>query len=360
MNSEEYMKRALELAGKANPSPNPRVGAVLVKNGRIVGEGFHKKRGLPHAEMEAFSDADEDPRGAELYVTLEPCCHRKKLTPPCTDAIISKGISKVYVAAEDPNPMVSGKGIKKLRKNGIEVNLGLMKNQAEELNSGYSKWIRTGLPLVMLKMAATADGKTAAPDGSSKWISAKESRILVRKWRSESDAVMVGGETARKDNPSLLPGEKSLSVPYRVIVSGSLNLSPDLKLFGYKDGKTIVVTLEDAPEEKAESLSKYAEIIRCGRGKVDLKILMKVLGKKGITSILLEGGSGLAGSAFDSRIIDRVAFFIAPKILGGEDSKTLVGGIGIPKISEAVSLQDMKGKRCGRDFLLTARLDGGF
>ncbi len=355
---EFYMKWAINLAKKANPSPNPRVGAVLVRGGKVLGKGFHMRRGLPHAELEAINSAKnrELLRGATLYTTLEPCCHTKKLTPPCTDAIIDSGIRKVFVAMRDPNPEVSGKGIEILKENGIDARVGLLEEEAKSMNKGYIKWIRAGIPFVLLKMAATADGKTAAPDRSSKWISCSESRKLVRQWRSEFDAVMVGAETARQDNPSLLVSPDSGHNPFRIIVSGSLSLPCSLKVLNYNDGKTVIATTEDAPPDKIRCISEKAEPLLCGKGRVDMKTMLRKLGRMGITSILLEGGSELAGSAVEAGIVDEVAFFISPKIIGGKNSKPVVGGAGRGTMADALPLTDVKMTKIGTDFLLTAKL----
>lgn len=358
MKAEACMRRAIALAKKAKPSPNPRVGAVLVREKEVIGEGYHKKRGLPHAEIEAFrSIADKKLlEGATLYVTLEPCCHTKKLTPPCTDAITESGIKKVFVAMLDPNPQVSGKGVEILRENGIDVDVGMLEEEARSVNRGYIKWIKTGVPFVLLKMAATADGKTAAPDKSSKWVSSDESRNLVKQWRSEFDAVMVGAETARQDNPSLLAFPDSEHNPYRIIVTSSLSLPDSLRILNYNDGKTIIATAEDAPAEKKELISEEAKFLHCGKGRVDMKILMNKLGEMGITSVLLEGGSELAGSAVEEKVVDEVAFFISPKIMGGRDSKPVIGGAGLGTMSDALPLKDMNLRKIGIDYLLTAKL----
>ncbi len=310
---EKYMRLALVLAkkGEGLTSPNPAVGAVIVKNGRIVGRGYHKKCGLPHAEVNALNEAGDKAKGATLYVTLEPCNHFGR-TPPCADAIIRAEIKRVVAAMKDPNPVNNGRGIRKLEKNGIETLCGVLEGEARALNKPFIKFITTGMPYLTVKMAESLDGKIATKTGDSKWISDEDSRRYVRSLRSKSDAVMVGINTFIKDNPTLLGGGANGKQPVRIIVGG--------------------------------------------RGRVDLKNLLKKLGKMGIINILAEGGGELVGSLVEKRLVDRFLFFVAPKIIGGRDAITPVEGDGIRRIDEALILGDMKVRKFKRDILIEAEV----
>lgn len=358
------MRLALSLAKKGRTSPNPKVGCVIARGSRILGTGYHKKAGLPHAEIEALNDAKrkgKDVRDATMYLTLEPCSSwwKGKRTPPCTGTVLKSQVSRLVVAMKDPNPKVSGRGIAFLRKNGVKVEAGLLEEEAKGLNGAYVKWIRTGIPFVAMKMAMSTDGKIATRTGDSKWVSGEESRKLVHKMRSESDAVMVGAGTVKKDNPRLTARIRGGHNPIRVIVDSDLCLDPHSKFMD--DGEVIIATTEIAKKQKSKSKtgkfeSHGARILFCGKHEVDLKKLMRELGKLGVQSVLMEGGSELNGSAIEAGIVDRVYFFIAPKIIGGRDVKGPVGGRGIEKMSRALKLKDMKIEKIGEDWLLSAGL----
>ncbi|OIO79073.1 MAG: riboflavin biosynthesis protein RibD [Candidatus Omnitrophica bacterium CG12_big_fil_rev_8_21_14_0_65_43_15] len=304
MQDKKYMRRALELAQRATgrTSPNPMVGAVIVKNGKIVGEGYHKKAGTSHAEIHAIRQAGARAKGATLYVTLEPCCTFGK-TPPCTGAIIRAGIRKVVIAATDPNPSHGCKGIKILRNNNIKVKTGILEKESRALNEAFEKYITTGMPFVILKMAQSLDGKIATKAGESKWISCEKSRKLVHKLRQQVDAVMVGANTARVDKPRLKEAKLRVIVP---------------------------------------------------AGRVDLKKFLKGLKKKHITSILCEGGGELAASLLKEGLVDKIMFFIAPKIIGGRRAKTSVEGEGITRMADALKLKDISVSKIGADLLVEA------
>ncbi len=343
-----YMARALDLAklGVGYVNPNPPVGAVIVKENKIIGEGYHKKYGDTHAEIDAFNNAIEPVEGATMYVTLEPCSHFGK-APPCVKTIINKGIKKVVVAVKDPNPLVAGKGIEILRENGIEVITGVLEDKAKKLNEIFMKFITTRLPFCTLKTAMTLDGKIAAYTGDSRWITNKKSREYVHKMRHKYSSIMVGIGTVLVDNPLLTTRLENIDGknPIRVVVDTKGSIPLDAKVLQCNENtKTIIATTEAIGKEKVKSIEKTgAEIIitPLKNNKVDLLYLVKILGEKKIDSILLEGGSNLNYSALQEGIVDKIVSFIAPKIIGGSLSKTPVGGEGIPYMKDAISLKDI-------------------
>jgi diaminohydroxyphosphoribosylaminopyrimidine deaminase/5-amino-6-(5-phosphoribosylamino)uracil reductase len=349
-----FMKRAFILAKKADPYPNPKVGAVLVKNGRIIGEGFHRKAGMPHAEIEAMEDAGrrgEEVKGAALYVTLEPCSHKNKRTPPCTKAIIGSGIGMVIYAMKDPNPLV--RGAAELKKAGIRVTGPTDSKKAASMNGKYAARI-SSKQFVAIKMAMSADGKTATRTGDSRWIGCKEERDFVGRLRSEFDAVMVGAGTIIKDDPRLtarVPGGRD---PLRIIIDGRLNIPKSAGILHNRDGKTIIAACEKAPAERIRDFAEQSEahVFVCGKGEVDLKALTEALAGLGVKKILIEGGSELNAKAIEAGIVDRIYLFIAPKIIGGKDAKGVIGGKGIARVSDAVGLKNMKFRKVGCDLLL--------
>jgi diaminohydroxyphosphoribosylaminopyrimidine deaminase/5-amino-6-(5-phosphoribosylamino)uracil reductase len=356
---KKFMGLALRLAKKANPFPNPRVGAVLVKDGRLIGRGYHGKAGLPHAEMEAIKDARSRGIaicGATLYVTLEPCSHTAKRTPPCTKTILASGIKRVIFGMKDPNPLVSG--AKELRAHHITTIGPVCQKEAAALNPRYIRNV-SRKPFVAIKMAMSADGKTATRTGDSKWISGEQSRAYVHRMRDEFDAVMVGAGTILRDNPRLTCrlkgiGGRKLRNPCRVVIDGDLCLPSDANIFllGRKDHKTIIATTTKAPEAKALLLARSALILPCGRNKVDLRLLMGTLGAMGLKKILVEGGNELNAAALEAGIVDRLYLFIAPKIIGGRNAKPVIGGEGIARVTDAIPLKPAKVRRFGPDLLL--------
>lgn len=361
MSKEICMQRALELAAKAKgkTSPNPMVGAVIVKGFRIIAEGYHKKAGTPHAEIVALRKAGVKAKGATLFVTLEPCCHTNKRTPPCTKAIIKSGIKKVIVATTDPNPKVSGRGIRELRRAGIETEIGILGPEAQSLNETFNKFITKKEPFVMLKIAQSLDGKIATAKGESKWITGKTARRHVHQLRNNLDAVLVGIGTVMKDNPSLDCRLRGGRNPYRVIVDSSLRIQLKSKVLGYSDSKTIIATTKKASARKIKQLSARGVtvlVIRSKAGRVDLKALMKALGRLNITGIMIEGGSSIASSAIYAGIVDRVMFFVAPRIIGGTDSIPSIGGKSPSLLGNAIKLKDMKATAMGDDILIEGHL----
>ncbi len=364
------MKKALALAakGKGRTSPNPVVGAVIVKGKRIIAEGFHKKAGTAHAEIVALKKAGSKARGATLYINLEPCCHTDKKTPPCTKAIIQSGIKKVVVAMKDPNPKVSGQGIRELKKAGINVEIGLMREEALKMNEAFAKFIKKKEPFVILKMAQSLDGKIATAKGESKWITGEESRKLVHRVRNEVDAVLVGIGTVKKDDPSLTCRIKGGRNPYRIIADSKLRIPLNSKVLGHKDNKTIIATTKKASKNKIASVKKrgaYVLVIddlirkktstKVSNG-VNLKSLMKGLGKLDITSVMIEGGSSINASALSGKIVDKVMIFIAPMLIGGTDSMPSVGGMSPDLLKKATGIKNLKARTVGRDILVEGYL----
>ena len=357
------MEMALRLAEKARgrTSPNPLVGAVLVKDGRIVGTGFHQKAGFPHAEVEALGEAGAQARGAHLYLNLEPCSHTGR-TPPCCDALIKAGIKKVTAAMEDPNPLVSGKGLEKLRRAGIEVETGLLEKEARRLNEIFIKFITTRRPFVILKSAASLDGKIALAGGHSQWITGEESRRRVHEIRDEVDAILVGVNTVLRDDPRLtarIEGRETKN-PARVILDSSLRLPENARaLLDADKTKIFVAALKKADKEKVRRLEdRGITVLFPGEkeGEIDLFALMGLLGEREITSVLVEGGSRVNASVLSSGIADKAIFFFAPKIIGGVDSLPMFGREGVKALDQAVRLKDMEISRTGEDIMVVGYL----
>ena len=360
MSDNIFMQKALELAakGKGRTSPNPMVGAVVVKGGKIISGGCHRKAGTSHAEVIALKKAGAAAKGAALYVNLEPCCHTEKRTPPCTKAIIKSGMKKVVVAMIDPNPDVSGMGLKELQAAGIRTETGIMQGEAQRLNEAFIKYITEKEPFVILKIAQSLDGKIATARGESKWITGSEARDHVHKLRNEVDALLVGIGTVKKDNPSLDCRMRGGINPYRIIVDTSLQISPNAKALKYNDNRTIIAVTKKAGAQKIDSLARLgarALAVKAKAGKVDLKSLMKELGKLEITSVMIEGGSSISASALSAGIVDKVMFFVAPKIIGGVDAVPSVGGKSPKLLKNALKLKDMRTAFFGEDILIEGR-----
>ncbi len=358
-----YMGLALELAARARgrTSPNPMVGAVVVKEGKIIGQGLHLRAGTAHAEIHALNEAGNLAAGATLYVTLEPCCHCGR-TGPCTAAIIKAGISRVVTAMEDPNPLVAGKGIRLLRAAGIEVTAGVLEEEARTLNEVFIKYITTRRPFVVAKAAVSLDGKIAARSGKSKWITGAGARAYGRQLRDWYDAIMVGIGTVLADDPALttrLPGGGGRD-PARIILDSRAGIPLNARVLTQEsEAPTIIAVTAGAPPEKLETLRKNGvEVLIVNEGpRVDLIELMKLLPERGITSVLIEGGATVHGSAFAAQIVDRVAWFIAPKIIGGRDAPGPVGGMGVDSPADAAVLERVKVSRLGADLLVEGHLN---
>lgn len=362
MTQENYMKFALDLAKKGCgfTAPNPMVGAVIVKKGRIIGQGYHEKYGGLHAERNALASCDESPRGAVLYVTLEPCCHWGK-TPPCTDAILESGITKVVIGSEDPNPLVSGKGAELLKQNGIEVLQGVLKAECDKLNEVFFHYIQTGMPYVIMKYAMTADGKLATHTGRSKWITGEGARHKVHQDRSRYAAVMVGIGTVLTDDPLLTCRVPEGRNPVRIVCDSYLRTPLDSQIVRTaRVVPTILATCcSDTKQAKPyDSAGCRVLSVPQQNGHVNLKELMKKLGKLHIDSILLEGGGELNFSALQSGIVNRVQAYIAPKLFGGSTAKSPVGGPGVDSPDEAYRLKRPVCSTIDGDILLEWEVEG--
>jgi len=356
----DYMGQALSLARLAlgQVSPNPAVGAVVVKNGVVIGQGYTQPPGSEHAEIVALNQAGQDAQGGAMYVTLEPCCHYGR-TPPCTQAIVAAGITSVHMAMLDPNPLVSGRGKDELEKAGIEVHAGECEEEAKGINEAYAKFITTGMPFVTAKFAISLDGKIATRSGDSKWISGDESRKYVHGLRYTSDAVMTGVNTVLVDDPYLTTrcggkGGMSKKQPLKVVVDANGRTPLTARLFN-EPGKTLLALGELNGKERMAAFAQVgAELLELPsrEGFVDLRSLLKALGEREITSILVEGGGVLLGSMFDQGLVDKVVAFIAPIIIGGEEAKTAVGGTGVDKVAESFRLQKVGVERFGDDVMV--------
>ncbi len=348
----EYMKRAIYLAkkGAGYVSTNPMVGAVIVKNNRIIGEGYHKKYGEAHAEINALESCTESPQGAEMYVTLEPCSHYGK-TPPCAERIIKEGIKKVYIGSLDTNPKVSGKGAEMLKNAGIEVAIGVMEAECKAINPIFFKYIEKHMPYVVLKAAMTLDGKIATYTGDSKWITGEEARRMVHIMRHELKGIMVGINTVIADDPLLTCRIENGMDPIKIIVDSKLSIPLDANAL---KGQCIIGAAEGCDMAKKKALEEMGvkTIITHSKDKVDLKELMTRLAEMKIDSILLEGGGTLNYSMLSEELIDKAVFFIAPKIIGGENAKTPVEGQGIRLMDNAIELENTKIKKVGKDHII--------
>ncbi len=353
-----YMQMALEMAARARgrTSPNPLVGAVVVKENNVIGCGYHLKAGTPHAEVLALNEAGRDAEGATLYVTLEPCCHHGR-TGPCTEALIKAGITRVVVAMADPNPLVSGKGIKRLIDAGVEVTTGVMEEESRELNEIFIKYITTGQPFVVAKAAISLDGKIATRSGKSKWITSPEARAYGHQLRDWYDTIMVGIGTVLSDDPSLttrLTGREGRD-PARIILDSRARTPLNAKLLTQKsEAPTIVAVTTTAPPTRLEALQQAgAEILLVNEGpEIDLAKLMKILGEKEITSVLIEGGAAVHASALTAGLVDKTVWFIAPKSIGGREAPGPVGGLGVDDPSEALELERVRVIRLGPDLCI--------
>lgn len=351
-----YMARALVLAQKGAiwTSPNPRVGAVIVQKGKIVAEGYHARCGAAHAEVMALNEARRskiDLRGATLYVTLEPCSHLNKKTPPCVPHIVEAGISRVVIAMKDPNPAVLGRGIAMLKKAGIAVEVGCAEKEAQKLNEVFAFWKKKNRPFVSLKIAASLDGAIATKTGASRYITSQESRTFVHQLRDEHDAILVGRGTVCVDNPVLDGIERS---PRRIILDSTLNIPLSAKVL--RDTNVILITTHRAPKKKCAAYSARGITVKIFKGNIRIKPLLTYLSSLNISSLLVEGGSEVFASFLESRLVDRLYYFVAPKIIGGVDAKRAVGGKGSRHLSDAIELTERHITHIGQDILITAQL----
>ena len=363
---EKHMRIALELArkGYGRTSPNPMVGALLVKGRVVVGRGWHRWAGGPHAEIEALNDAlrhDYNVKDSTLYVTLEPCSTSGR-TAPCTQAIREARIKRVVVAATDPNPKHSGHAYKWLRKEGIEVRVGVFKNEANDLNAAFNHWVTRGIPFVTVKAAMTLDGKIATASGESKWITGEAARREGQHLRKGADGILVGIETVLADNPSLTVRGKRIVTPLRRLVLDSQARTPlEANVVSDEEAElTTIVVVKGAPRRRLDRLRKFVNVVEAParKGRVDLKWLLTRLGAENVVSLLVEGGGEVNGAFFDGRLAQRIAFFYAPKILGGSHSRAAVAGIGAGQLKGSLRLENVQWRQLGPDLMLTARVSG--
>jgi diaminohydroxyphosphoribosylaminopyrimidine deaminase/5-amino-6-(5-phosphoribosylamino)uracil reductase len=360
MEDERWMKRALHLAekGRGRTSPNPMVGAVLVKKGKMVGEGYHARAGEPHAEMVALQKAGREAHGATLYINLEPCIHYGK-TPPCAPAVIESGVKSVVAGMEDPNPLVRGKGIEALKRAGLDVRLGILEEECRRLNEAFCKYIIKKEPFVILKVAATLDGKISTRNGESQWISGKASRHLVHRLRDQVDGVVVGIGTILKDDPLLTARIRGGRNPYRIVFDTRLRIPENAKVINIHPARTIIATTELGPWEKVEELErKGVQVLVFGTkdGRVDAKSCLSRLGELGMMCLLVEGGGKISGAFLDDRLIDKILIFLSPKLIGDPLAPGIFGGQGVTHLKEAVSIKNLKIRKLGEDLLLEGYL----
>ncbi len=358
MSEKKYMQLALELAsrGEGRTAPNPPVGAVVVRDDVVVGQGFHPRAGEPHAEIHALREAGDRAAGGTLYVTLEPCNHQGR-TGPCTEAVIAAGIARVVVGCQDPNPEVSGSGIDRLREAGLEVAVGRLNEDCRRLIAPFAKHVTTGLPLVTLKMAMTLDGQTSTSTGDSRWISGEMSRQYVHRMRDRADAIMVGIGTVLADDPKLTTRHpEGGRDPLRVVVDTHLRIPETAQLLTVdSQAGTIVFTTDAADARKRERLVKIGVevvVVPAVEERVDLQSVMLDLGRRNIQSVLLEGGATLAAEALRRRVVDRAAFFIAPMLFGGDDGSAVFSGRGCRLVKEAVRLDNVRIRQIADDILV--------
>ena len=356
MDDEEWMRRSLRLAekGRGRTSPNPMVGAVLVKNGRVVGEGYHAKAGEDHAEIIALRQAGEEARGATLYLNLQPCTHYGK-TPPCAPVVIRSGVKRIVIGMEDPNPLVKREGVESLREAGLEVEVGLREKECRRLNEAYCKYIMKKEPFIILKVAATLDGRIAARDGDSKWISGETSRRFVHRLRDQVDGVLVGIGTVLRDDPMLTARIRAGRNPFRIILDSRLRMPEEARVIAVSPSKTIIATTEAAPKDKIERLERRDVrilVLDSKEGRVSLRSCLSRLGEMEMMTLLVEGGSEINGSFLDEGLIDKLLLFLSPKLIGDTQAVGIFGGRGAVNLKQAILLRELKTRRIGEDILV--------
>ncbi len=358
---ERFMAQALRQArrGEGRTHPNPPVGAVLVLGDTILARGYHHRAGAAHAEIEALRKVEfRPPDGAELFVTLEPCAHHGR-TPPCTEAILRAGIRRVVIGTADPHPHTERRGIRRLRRAGVEVRVGVREAECQALIRGFESLAIRHRPWVVLKLASTLDGRIATRTGHSRWVTGEAARREVHRLRDRLDGILVGGGTVRADNPQLTCRLARGRDPVRVVLSGSLDLSPQARVFG--PGSVLVATTRRAPGDRVERLRQTgAEILRLPsrQGRVQPEALLRALGERGLTTLLVEGGSEVTASFLEQGLVDEVAWFLAPKIVGGVNAVPAVAGTGVARMDDAVQLHDVSLRKLGEDWLLRGRPGG--
>jgi len=356
LNDERYMKMALALARRGSPwaCPNPLVGAVIVKNGRVIGKGYHRCCGENHAEINAIESATEPVRGSTVYITLEPCSHHGR-TPPCVERLVKEKPARVVIGTIDPNPVVSGRGLAALKRNGIETRTGVLEAQCRELNEVFFKYIRTRIPFVTLKYAQSLDGKIATSTGHSRWISSEPSRVFAHRLRSLHDAILVGSGTIVKDDPELTCRLVKGRDPLRVVVDSRLRIGPEARVLQDQDRARTLIFTTSAHDRKKRALfaDRGIEVRVAGKKQVDLAAVLEDLGRRGISSLLVEGGAGVLTSFIRARLADRMIVISAPKIFGkGTDA---IGELGVRTVDQAVPVAVRKVSRKNGDIIVDAR-----
>jgi diaminohydroxyphosphoribosylaminopyrimidine deaminase/5-amino-6-(5-phosphoribosylamino)uracil reductase len=362
------MTLALRLAakGRGTTSPNPMVGALVVRQGKIIGQGFHLRAGNPHAEIHALREAGARARGATLYVTLEPCCHLEKRTPPCVPEILRSGVRRVVIAMQDPNPSVKGRGVATLRRAGLSVAIGVARAEAEALNKAYCHWMRTGHPYVTLKAGMTLDGQVATATGESQWITGNSSRKEVHQLRGQMDAVLVGVGTVLADDPALTARTGSLldslapRQPLRIVLDSQLRTPLRAQILTRQDrAKTLIATTVAAPRVRRSAFQKKGiEVLTVSaqQGRVSLPALLRELGRRGIMSVLVEGGGEINAAMLTAKLVDHVRLYIAPLLLGGQDAKGLIGGNSPARLAKAIRVRRMVLRSLGDDIVVEGEL----
>ncbi|MHB0937383.1 MAG: bifunctional diaminohydroxyphosphoribosylaminopyrimidine deaminase/5-amino-6-(5-phosphoribosylamino)uracil reductase RibD [Armatimonadota bacterium] len=346
-----YLRRALALARRGRTSPNPMVGAVVVRDGVVVGEGFHPKAGEPHAEVFALRAAGEQARGATLYVTLEPCAHYGR-TPPCADAVLRAGVRRVVIASEDPNPLVAGRGLERLRAAGIEVASGLLHAQEARLNEAWRHWIVTRRPFVTLKLAASLDGKLATRTGDSRWITGEAARHDVHRLRAASDAILTTAATVLADDPALTARLRGAHQPRRVVVDARLRTSPAAQVYAPANRPPLLATLVEDTARLAPYRERGVDVLTLPArdGHVDLPALLAALGEREIVSLMVESGGTFAAALLAAGGVQKLRLYQAPLLIGGETAVPALGGLGVARLADAPRLYNITWKRIGEDF----------
>lgn len=352
-----FLKEAISLARRARgrTSPNPMVGAVVVRDGRVTGRGYHTRAGAPHAEVVALRRAGKSARGARLYLNLEPCCHVGR-TPPCTDAILAAGVAEVVACMRDPDPRVSGRGFRALRAAGVRVRVGGIVGEARRLNEAFLRFQRTGLPFVTLKAGMSLDGRIATREGESRWITSAGARQASRRLRARHDAVLVGVGTVLADDPELLGPDGS--GPLRVVLDSDLRTPARARLFRGA-GPVLILTRRRAPAGKRRRLERRGALVvevASRRGRVDLEAALFELGRRGVATVLIEGGGEVLGSALDAGVGDRLALFVAPRLIGGRGALPAFAGDGARRLRDAAEVKDVRVRSLGADWLIEGML----
>lgn len=351
-----YMRRALDLAALAlgRTSPNPVVGAVLVGGNRIIGEGFHRKAGRPHAEIEALKNLTGTAKGATLYVNLEPCSHHGR-TPPCADAIIQAGIKRVVIGMPDPNPLVKGRGTRRLRRAGIEVKTGVLRQACEQLNEDFSLFILTGRPMVTLKLAASLDGRIATASGDSRWISGASSRRIVHQLRNKVDAILVGAGTVKSDDPQLTCRIRGGRDPLRVVLDSGLSTDPNARIYTQRSKASTLIATTQTGEKRLHFFEQSGVeilVLPARNSRTSIPSVLAELGKRGVKHVLIEGGGRVAAAALHENLVDKILFFYGPILLGGE-GQAMIGTLGINQVAAGIKLRRVQVTQWGEDAVVS-------